>query len=78
MLTRSLLDQVVIFLDALRIDSTVVADDIAPPSDSQLLKYAIRVMSPFAGNQAVSDRGQNPLHRSMPVSEVPSIPNIQC
>lgn len=45
MLTRSLLDQGVISLDALRIDSTVVASDIAPPSDSQLLNDAVRVMS---------------------------------
>lgn len=38
-LTSSLLDQGVISLDALRIDSTVVA------SDSQLLNDAVRVMS---------------------------------
>ncbi len=45
LLTRSLLEQGVISLDALRIDSTVVASNIAPPSDSQLLNDAIRVIS---------------------------------
>jgi IS5 family transposase len=32
-------------LDALRIDSTVVDSNIAPPSDSQLLNYGVRVLS---------------------------------
>lgn len=36
-LTRSLLDTGMASLDKLRIDSTVVASHIAPPSDSQLL-----------------------------------------
>lgn len=45
LLTRSLLDQGVISLDALRIDSTVVARNIAPPSDSQLLNDAVRIIS---------------------------------
>jgi IS5 family transposase len=40
-----LLDQGVISLDTLRIDSTVVASNIAPPSDSQLLSDAVRVIS---------------------------------
>ncbi|MCL7946214.1 ISNCY family transposase [Marinobacter sp. ATCH36] len=45
LLTHNLLDQGVISLDTLRIDSTVVASHIAPPSDSQLLNDAIRVIS---------------------------------
>lgn len=45
LLTHRLLDQGVISLDTLRIDSTVVASDIAPPSDSQLLNDAVRVIS---------------------------------
>jgi IS5 family transposase len=45
MLTRSLLDTGITSLDKLRIDSTVVASNIAPPSDSQLLDDAVRVIS---------------------------------
>lgn len=45
LLTRSLLDMGAASLDKLRIDSTVVASNIAPPSDSQLLDDAIRVIS---------------------------------
>jgi IS5 family transposase len=45
LLTHNLLDQGVISLDTLRIDSTVVASNIAPPSDSQLLNDAVRVIS---------------------------------
>jgi len=44
-LTRSLLDTGIASLDKLRIDSTVVASTIAPPSDSQLLNDAVRVIS---------------------------------
>jgi IS5 family transposase len=44
-LTRSLLDTDIASLDKLRIDSTVVASNIAPPSDSQLLDDAVRVIS---------------------------------
>ena len=44
-LTRSLLDTGVASLDKLRIDSTVVASPIAPPSDSQLLNDGVRVIS---------------------------------
>lgn len=44
-LTRNLLDTGVASLDKLRIDSTVVASNIAPPSDSQLLDDAVRVIS---------------------------------
>jgi len=44
-LTRSLLDTGMASLDKLRIDSTVVASHIAPPSDSQLLNDGIRVIS---------------------------------
>lgn len=45
MLTRSLLDTGMASLDKLRIDSTVVASHIAPPSDSQLLNDGVRVIS---------------------------------
>jgi IS5 family transposase len=44
-LTRSLLDTGIASLDKLRIDSTVVASTIAPPSDRQLLGDAVRVIS---------------------------------
>ena len=44
-LARSLLDTGMASLDKLRIDSTVVASHIAPPSDSQLLNDGIRVIS---------------------------------
>lgn len=44
-LTSSLLDTRVASLDKLRIDSTVVASHIAPPSDSQLLNDGVRVIS---------------------------------
>uniref|UniRef100_UPI0035C68FD0 transposase n=1 Tax=Marinobacter sp. TaxID=50741 RepID=UPI0035C68FD0 len=43
--TRNLISQGVISLDKLRIDSTVVASHIAPPSDSQLLNDGVRVIS---------------------------------
>ncbi|UQG62707.1 ISNCY family transposase (plasmid) [Marinobacter sp. M3C] len=44
-LTRNLLDTGMASLDKLRIDSTVVASNIAPPSDSQLLNDGVRVIS---------------------------------
>ena len=44
-LTRNLMHQGVISMDKLRIDSTVVASNIAPPSDSQLLDDGVRVIS---------------------------------
>lgn len=44
-LTRNLMYQGVISMDKLRIDSTVVASNIAPPSDSQLLNDGVRVIS---------------------------------
>jgi len=44
-LTRNLMHQGVISMDRLRIDSTVVASHIAPPSDSQLLNDGVRVIS---------------------------------
>ncbi|UQG62205.1 ISNCY family transposase [Marinobacter sp. M3C] len=43
-LTRNLLDTGMASLDKLRIDSTVVASNIAPPSDSQLLNDGVRVI----------------------------------
>lgn len=45
LLTKSLLDTGMASLDKLRIDSTVVASHIAPPSDSQLLNDGVRVIS---------------------------------
>lgn len=44
-LTRNLMSAGVISMDKLRIDSTVVASHIAPPSDSQLLNDGVRVIS---------------------------------
>lgn len=44
-LTRNLLDTGIASLDKLRIDSTVVASHIAPPSDSRLLNDGVRVIS---------------------------------
>jgi len=44
-LTQNLLETGVASLDKLRIDSTVVASNIAPPSDSQLLDDGVRVIS---------------------------------
>lgn len=44
-LTSSLLDTGAASLDKLRIDSTVVASHITPPSDSQLLNDGVRVIS---------------------------------
>jgi IS5 family transposase len=53
LLTRNLLDQDVISLDTLRVDSTVVASHIAPPSDSQLSNDTVRVIShPLATSQS--------------------------
>ena len=43
--TRSLINSGTASLDKLRIDSTVVASNIAPPSDSQLLNDGVRVIS---------------------------------
>ncbi|MEQ8692010.1 MAG: ISNCY family transposase, partial [Pseudomonadales bacterium] len=45
LLTSSLLETGMASLDKLRIDSTVVASHIAPPSDSQLLNDGVRVIS---------------------------------
>lgn len=45
LLTKSLLDTGMASLDKLRIDSTVVASHIAPPSYSQLLNDGVRVIS---------------------------------
>ncbi|MEQ8802568.1 MAG: ISNCY family transposase [Haliea sp.] len=45
LLTKSLLDTGMASMDKLRIDSTVVASHIAPPSDSQLLNDGVRVIS---------------------------------
>lgn len=39
------LEQGILSMDKLRIDSTVVASNIAPPSDSQLLNDSVRVLS---------------------------------
>lgn len=44
-LTRNMLDTGMASLDKLRIDSTVVASHIAPPSDSRLLNDGVRVIS---------------------------------
>lgn len=44
-LTNELLNQGTLDVKKLRVDSTVVASHIAPPSDSQLLNDAIRVIS---------------------------------
>ena len=44
-LSKSWLQQNILSMDKLRIDSTVVASNIAPPSDSQLLNDGIRVLS---------------------------------
>lgn len=44
-LTRNLMREGVLSMDKLRIDSTVVASHIAPPSDSQLLNDGVRVIS---------------------------------
>lgn len=44
-LSKSWLEKNILSIDKLRIDSTVVASNIAPPSDSQLLNDGIRVLS---------------------------------
>lgn len=44
-LSKSWLEQSILSMDKLRLDSTVVASNIAPPSDSQLLNDGIRVLS---------------------------------
>lgn len=44
-LTKILLNQGVIDLEKLRVDSTVVASNIVSPSDSQLLNDAVRIIS---------------------------------
>lgn len=44
-LVKSLTEQDIVSLDKLRIDSTVVASNIASPSDSQLLNDGVRVLS---------------------------------
>ena len=45
MLSQNWLEQGVLSMEKLRIDSTVVASNIAPPSDSHLLNDGIRVLS---------------------------------
>jgi IS5 family transposase len=45
LLTAQCLAEGIISLDRLRIDSTVVASNIAPPSDSQMLNDGVRVLS---------------------------------
>jgi IS5 family transposase len=44
-LSKEWLKEGAISIDKLRIDSTVVASDIAPPSDSQMLNDGVRVLS---------------------------------
>jgi IS5 family transposase len=44
-LSGNWLKEGVLSMDKLRIDSTVVASNIAPPSDSQLLNDSVRVLS---------------------------------
>ena len=44
-LSGNWLEEGVLSMDKLRIDSTVVASNIAPPSDSQLLNDSVRVLS---------------------------------
>jgi IS5 family transposase len=44
-LSGNWLKQGILSMDKLRIDSTVVASNIAPPSDSQLLNDGVRVLS---------------------------------
>ena len=44
-LVKSLTEKGIVSLDRLRIDSTVVASNIASPSDSQLLNDGVRVLS---------------------------------
>jgi len=47
LITQFLLRQQVISLEQIRIDSTVVKSNIAPPMDSQLLADSVRVMSRY-------------------------------
>lgn len=47
LMTQSLLQQRVISLEQIRIDSTVVKSNIAPPLDSQLLEDSVRVISRY-------------------------------
>lgn len=50
LLVSDWIDQGELSLDALRIDSTVVDSDIAPPRDSQLLDDGVRVLSRLMAN----------------------------
>lgn len=50
LLTSDWIDQGALSLDALRIDSTVVDSNIAPPLDSQLLNDGVRVLSRLMAN----------------------------
>jgi IS5 family transposase len=43
MLSQNWLERDVLSMEKLRIDSTVVASNIAPPSDSHLLNHGVRV-----------------------------------
>ena len=52
-LAKSWLEKGTISLDKLRIDSTVVASNIAPPSDSQLLNDGVRVLSRYLAKSRV-------------------------
>jgi transposase, IS5 family len=45
MFSQDWLHQDILSMEKLRIDSTVVASNIAPPSDSQLLNDGVRVLS---------------------------------
>ena len=47
LISQSLLNKNEISLEKIRIDSTVVKSNIAPPSDSQLLEDAVRVISRY-------------------------------
>ncbi len=55
-LSQRWIENATISIDKLRIDSTVVASNIAPPSDSQLLNDAVRVLSrTLAKSKSIAD-----------------------
>ncbi len=77
-MTRNLMHQGVISMDRLRIDSTVVASHIAPPSDSQLLNDGVRVISRLLAKSKAETGGEGPLYGPAQGGKVTGLSYIQC
>ncbi|MFT5083294.1 MAG: IS5 family transposase [Lentisphaeria bacterium] len=76
-LSRGRLKDGTISMEKSRIDSTVVASDIAPPSDSRIINDDIRVLSRILANSKSSTGKKSDL-RIKDERKILSIPYIQC